>query len=189
MAANAMNLVMATRAADVDGFPEELREMLWRANFSYQPEYAVYALARGPGLVDYVATVDIPARSVHGSVGHSYQAVGTSSEMAIQAVAYTAMCALRRELPVLSAMPFHYHPIHEHGWTNNVEYAYPDSSMFEQRISCTVRHLDRERRCLAWELWETRRRHNRLQHSVEPLIRTGLLAHEVLYGRSVSLTT
>lgn len=175
-------LVMATRAEHVEGFPAELREMLWRANFSYQPEYAVYAKGRGPGLVDYIATVNIPPRSVYGAAAHSYEASGTSEEMAIQAVAYRAMCSLRRELPTLSRMPFHYHPIHEGGLVNNVEYAYEDSPLFEQRISEVVRDLDRFNRCVTQELWETRRRLNRLQRNVEPYVRMGVVPRRVLYG-------
>jgi hypothetical protein len=158
----AFNLVMATRATETEGFPEELREMLWRVNFSRQPEYAVYARARGPGLVDYFATVDIPERSVYGAVNYHYQAYGTSLEMAVHAVAYTAMCAIRRELPVLSEMPFRYHPIYEDGLVNNVEYPEESSPMFVQRAAGGFWAYDQERRCLVAELWETRSRLSRL---------------------------
>jgi len=113
----ALELVAATRTEDVEGFPTELREMLWRANFSYHPEYCVYARGRGPGLVDYLATIDIPSRIVEGAGAHFYQAIGTSEAMAIQAVAYVAMCALRRELYVLSVGPFLIF-LSEKGWTS-----------------------------------------------------------------------
>ena len=84
-----------------------LDEMLWRGNFSYRPEYAVYARGRGPGLVDYVATLFVPERLVEGVTGsHRLLAVGTSVEMAIQAVAYKAIGVLWSEVMELDRYPF-----------------------------------------------------------------------------------
>ena len=42
-------LVKETRAECVDGYPALLRDMLGRANFTYQPEYAIYRRDRGQG--------------------------------------------------------------------------------------------------------------------------------------------
>ena len=181
----AFRFVKATRAEDVTGFPAELREMLWRANFSYQPEYVVLARGIGPGLVDFKASVYIPQRSVYGAAPHFFQARATSAEMAIQAVAYVAMCSLRSELPILSEMPFHYHPILQHGIVNHVEYAQENSPLFEQRVSGLVRSMDHYIRCVTRELWVTRARLNRLQRAIEPSVRMCFVPHSVLYGEDI----
>ncbi|CAO2168953.1 unnamed protein product [Urochloa humidicola] len=65
---------MVTRATDVEGFPSLLNEMLWWGIFSYRSEYSIYARGRGPGLVDYFATLFIPQRLVEGE-HHSYNLV------------------------------------------------------------------------------------------------------------------
>ena len=46
-----------TRAKGMEGFPAMLREIMWCANFSYQPEYFVYARPLDPGLDECVAKV------------------------------------------------------------------------------------------------------------------------------------
>jgi hypothetical protein len=85
MAENYGNLIMVTRVVGVQGFPSILNEMLRRGNFSYLPEYSVYARGLELGLVDYFATMFIPMRLVEG-VNHSHNFVshGTSVGMAIQ---------------------------------------------------------------------------------------------------------
>ena len=50
-------LIVLIRAEGTVGFPAILREMMWRANFSYQPEYFVYARPLDPGLDECVAKV------------------------------------------------------------------------------------------------------------------------------------
>ncbi|KAL6629533.1 hypothetical protein ACP70R_029298 [Stipagrostis hirtigluma subsp. patula] len=103
-------LVMATRGEGVEGFPSLLREMMWRANFTYPPEFVVYGRGVGAYLSEFSATVDIPARLVHGSQPYHFSATGTSVGMAIQEVALTAMAALRSELYELEGWPFTHFP-------------------------------------------------------------------------------
>lgn len=51
-----------TRAEGTKGFPAILRELIWRANFSYAPEYTIYSTQIGPGLVEYSASVFLHRR-------------------------------------------------------------------------------------------------------------------------------
>ncbi|CAO2171635.1 unnamed protein product [Urochloa humidicola] len=184
MAEHYGNLVMVTRATDVEGFPSLLNEMLWRGNFSYRPEYSVYARGRGPGLVDYSATLFIPQRLVEGE-HHSYNLVahGTSTGMAIQEVAYKAMALLRQEIPELWLPPFQHFPIQSIQPGVNLFNQPPvGAPLYERRMSELVRAQDRSMRCLRAELRETRRRFNELQHGVEQYIRMGRVSPNVLYG-------
>jgi hypothetical protein len=86
-----MALIMATHAPETVGFPVLLNEMLRRAHYTFQPEYAVYARGYGVGMVDYVATLHLEARMVVGSKAYDFQDRGTSPEMAIQEVAQEAI--------------------------------------------------------------------------------------------------
>jgi hypothetical protein len=70
----APKLIMATRASEMIGFPALLNEMLRRAHYTIQPEYAVYALGHGVGLVDYMATLHLKARMVVGVEMYDFQA-------------------------------------------------------------------------------------------------------------------
>ena len=54
-------LVMATRGENIDGFLALFNEVMWRANDSYRPEYIVYALGVGHGMIDYTYKVRIPS--------------------------------------------------------------------------------------------------------------------------------
>ena len=54
-------LVMATRWEDIEGFLALLNEVMWRANYSYRPEYAVYALGVDHGMINYTYKVLIPS--------------------------------------------------------------------------------------------------------------------------------
>ncbi|CAL4913301.1 unnamed protein product [Urochloa decumbens] len=178
------NLVMVTRARDVEGFPSLLNEMLWRGNFSYRPEYSVYARGRGPGLVDYFAAMFIPQRLVEGE-HHSYNLVahGTSIGMAIQEVAYKAMSLLRQEIPELWLPPFQNFPIQSIQPGVNLFNQPPVSApLYERRMSELVKAQDRHMRCLRAELRETRRRFNELQHSVDMSVRLGRVPSHVIYG-------
>ncbi|KAJ1256642.1 hypothetical protein BS78_K337600 [Paspalum vaginatum] len=181
---NVGRLVMATRAEGVEGFPSILDEMLWRGNFSYRPEYAVYARGRGPGLVDYFATLFIPKRLVEGvTEPHRFAAMGTSVEMAIQAVAYKAIGILRSEVMELDRYPFSHFPIHSPEQdVNYFDVVMEDATLYERRMSEMVQAQDRMIRCLTYELGETRRRYNHLQRSMEPLVRMGLGNRNALYG-------
>ncbi|KAJ1261917.1 hypothetical protein BS78_09G065600 [Paspalum vaginatum] len=177
-------LVMATHAKGVEGFPSILDEMLWRGNFSYWPEYAVYAKRRRLSLVDYVATLFVPKHLVEGvTEPHRFVAMGTSVEMAIQAVAYKAIGILRSEVMELDRYPFSHFPIQssEQG-VNSFEMVLGDATLYEKQMSELVQAEDRMIRCLTYELGETRRRYNHLQCSVEPFVRMGLGNPNVLYG-------
>ena len=57
-------LVMATYGENTEGFLALLNEVMWRANYSYHPEYAVYALGVGHGVIDYTYKVHIPSHLV-----------------------------------------------------------------------------------------------------------------------------
>ncbi|KAJ1256996.1 hypothetical protein BS78_K236900 [Paspalum vaginatum] len=174
---------MATRAEGVEGFPSILDEMLWRGNFSYRPEYAVYATGRGPGLVDYVATLFVPKCLVEGVIEpHHFVAVGTSVDMAIRAMAYKAIGVLWSEVVELDHCPFSHFPIQspEQG-VNSFEMVFGDATLYERWMSKLVQALDRMIRCLTYELGQTRSCYNHLQRSVEPFVRMGL-GNLVLYG-------
>ncbi|CAL4942068.1 unnamed protein product [Urochloa decumbens] len=178
------NLVMVTRARDVEGFPSLLNEMLWRGNFSYRSEYSVYARGRGPGLLDYFAVMFIPQRLVEGE-HHSYNLVahGTSIGMAIQEVAYKAMSLLRQEIPELWLPPFQNFPIQcIQSGVNLFNQPPVGAPLYERRMSELVKAQDRHMRCLRAELRETRRRFNELQHSVDMSVRMGRVSPNVLYG-------
>ena len=56
-------LVMAYHGANIEGFPALLEEVMWRGNFSYRLEYAVYAKGYRHGMVDYMANVRLPSAS------------------------------------------------------------------------------------------------------------------------------
>jgi hypothetical protein len=189
MAENYGNLIMVTRAEGVQGFPSILNEMLWRGNFSYLPEYSVYARGLGPGLVDYFATMFIPMRLVEG-VNHSYNFVahGTSLGMAIQEVAYKAMTHLRQEIGELWMPPFQHFPMRgPQPGVNVVDIAPVGAPLYERRMSELVRAQDHNMRCLRWELRETRRRLNELQHAVEPYVRIGHVQEHVLYANDATV--
>ncbi|KAL6846789.1 hypothetical protein ACP4OV_024237 [Aristida adscensionis] len=103
------SLIMETQAEGVEGFPSLLREMMSLANLTSVPEYKVYARGYSNGMVDYTATIDIAEGDVYGAHRH---ALGTSVEMAIQAVAHAAMAVLRRDFSAeLETGPFAYFSI------------------------------------------------------------------------------
>jgi hypothetical protein len=54
-------LVMASCGENIDSFPALLNEVMWRANYSYHPEYVVYAMGVGHGVIDYTCKVRIPS--------------------------------------------------------------------------------------------------------------------------------
>ena len=83
----------------MEGFPAILREMMWSANFSYQPEYFVFAHFLGPGLDECVAKVVLCPRFVEGETEEplKYQGMGSYPEAAIQDAAYQAIAGLRAQ--------------------------------------------------------------------------------------------
>ena len=54
-------LVMATRGENIEVFSASLNEVMWRANYLYRPEYVVYALGVGNGMINYTCKVRIPS--------------------------------------------------------------------------------------------------------------------------------
>jgi hypothetical protein len=162
MAENYGNLIMVTRAEGVQGFPSILNEMLWRGNFSYLPEFSIYARDLGPGLVDYFATMFIPMRLVEGvNHSHNFVAHGTSVGMAIQEVAFKAMTHLHQEIGELWMPSFQHFPMRgPQPGVNVVDIAPVGAPLYERHMSELVRAQDHNMRCLRWELRETRRRLN-----------------------------
>jgi hypothetical protein len=189
MAENYGNLIMVTRAEGVQGFPSILNEMLWRSNFSYLPEYSVYARGLGPGLVDYFATMFIPMRLVEGvNHSHNFIAHGTSVGMAIQEVAYKAMTHLRQEIGELWMTLFQHFPTRgPQPCVNVVDIAPVGAPLYERWMSELVSVLDCNMRCLRWELSKTRRHLNELQHAIEPYVRLGPVQEDVLYANDTTV--
>ena len=103
-------LVKETRAEDVDGFPALLRDMMWRANFTYQPEYAIYRRDRGPRMEEYRAVINVIARRVTGSIPYCIHILATSESMAIQEASRRMMSLLRHDLTELSQPPYVHFP-------------------------------------------------------------------------------
>ena len=101
---NLGHLVMATHGENIEGFLALLNEVMWRANYSYRPEYAVYALGVGHGVIDYTCKIRI--LSLLCDLGEELDRVawgkGTSIDMAVQVAAYHAIAMLREALITLS---------------------------------------------------------------------------------------
>ena len=81
----------------MEGFPAILQKMMWHANFSYQPEYFVYARSIGLGLDECMEKVILRPRLVEGETEEplKYQGMRSYPKAAIQDVAYQAMIGLR----------------------------------------------------------------------------------------------
>jgi len=121
-------LIVMTRAEDMEGFLATLREMMWCANFSYQPEYFVYARPLGPGLDKCVAKVVLCPRFVEGETEEplKYQGMGSYLEAAIQDAAYQAMAGLRAWcLELQTSHTFAYFPRRIMGPINGIHYPNP----------------------------------------------------------------
>ena len=105
-------LVMATHGENIEGFLALLNEVMWRANYSYRLEYAVYALGVGHGMINYTYKVRIPSHLCDPGqeFDHLAWGKGTSIDMAIQVVAYHAIAMLREALVTLSEPPFQHFP-------------------------------------------------------------------------------
>lgn len=176
-------LVKETRAEDVDGFPALLRDMMWRANFTYQPEHAIYRRDRGPGMEEYRAFINVIARHVAGSVPYCVQALATSEAMAVQEAASRMMSLLRHDLTELSQLPYDHFP--NQGPTAEV-------SMFDEiqfgedpqvrQLARMVRIMDQIHRCIVRELWETRHRLNEAQEYLLLGVNMNRVPRNVLYG-------
>jgi hypothetical protein len=61
-----------TRAKGTEGFPALLREMMWRANFSYEPEYILYSVEIGHRLVETHACVLLHPHVMEGPPERSH---------------------------------------------------------------------------------------------------------------------
>jgi hypothetical protein len=82
---DAGHLVMATHAANIEGFPALLNEVMWRANYTYRLEYVVYGKGVKHGMVDYAAQIHIPSHlcDPDEEVEHDIWGKGTSIDMAV----------------------------------------------------------------------------------------------------------
>ena len=178
-------LVKETRAEDVDGFPALLRDMMWRANFTYQPEYAIYRRDRGPGMEEYRAIVNVIARQVVGSVPYCISVHATSEPMAVQEAARRMMSLLRHDLTELSQPPYDHFP---------KQGPRADVSTFEEiqfgedphvrQLARMVHIMDQTHRCLIRELWETRRRLHEAQDYLRLGVNMNRVPRNVLYGNN-----
>ena len=101
-------LVMATHGENIEGFPALLNEVMWSANYSYLPEYAVYALGVGHGVIDYTCKVHIPSHlcDLGEETDRLAWGKGTSIDMAIQVAPYHAIAMLREAFITLSELSF-----------------------------------------------------------------------------------
>ena len=81
---------VTTQAEGTEGFPALLRELMWRANFSYEPEYFIYTTKIGPNLVECYASVLLYPHLMTGPPerSHMFSGIRSSTEAAIQAYAY-----------------------------------------------------------------------------------------------------
>ena len=59
-------LIVLTRTEGTEGFLAILWELMWHANFSYLPEYLVYARSLGLGLDDCVTKLILHPQHVEG---------------------------------------------------------------------------------------------------------------------------
>jgi hypothetical protein len=171
---------MATRADETIGFPTILNEMMRRARYAFRPKCAVYARGYGVGLVKYVATLHLGPRMVIGPPPPDFEAWGTSMEMAIQEVAWSAIIVLRHEHPELWEKPFTYIPVR--GLGDPIAHVVtPPNGPFtiERCMAEVVTAYEIENRSLVWELEEARRHLVNLQVQVEPSIRTMTLPRTV----------
>jgi hypothetical protein len=174
-------LIMATRALETIGFPALLNEMLRRAHYTLQPEYSVYALGHGVGLVDYMATLHLEARMVVGVERYDFHAWGTSVEMAVQEVAREAIVRLRHEHRELWEDPFTYLPVR--GPEDPIAHVVsPPIGPFtlERCMAETISTYEMAHRSLVWELNETRSRLVHLQYQMEPYLRLMKLPKKVM---------
>jgi hypothetical protein len=175
-----------TRVEGKEGFPALLRELMWHANFSYEPEYFVYTSRIGPFLVECMAKVYLHPHVIEGAPErpHTFSGTGGSTEAAIQAYANNAITSLRRRyLELNNSYTFAYFPSQVGRNENFVLNPYleqePDTR--SDRMSKLIWALDASFLCLASELNESRRclgdmtgvlENLRHRHSI-PYIETG----------------
>jgi len=137
----------------MEGFLAILQEIMWCANFSYQPEYFVYARSIGLGLDECVAKVVLRPQLIEGETEEplKYQGMGSYPEAAIQDAAYQAMAGLRAWcLELQTSHTFAYFPQRIMGPINGIRYPNPMhlGTNRSQRQSELVRDLD-------WVCWCT----------------------------------
>jgi hypothetical protein len=164
--------------------------MMWRANFSYEPEYFLYSVEIGHRLVETHAYVLLHPCIMEGPTerSHHFSGVGSSLESAIQICAYNAITCLRSRYSELnSSYSFAYFPFHVQLGTNAVLYPHPDyeDDLCSIRMSELTRALDIAFLCYASELNSSRRRLGILMARLEnlhmrhpiPYIETRALQH------------
>ncbi|KAL6662254.1 hypothetical protein ACP70R_000113 [Stipagrostis hirtigluma subsp. patula] len=165
------------------GYVPLLRAMMWRANFSSEPRFSIYARGYGYGMDEYKAVVDLAPRLTLGGVSLQFVGYGTSAEMAVQMAAYNAIGRLRHDFPELAGGPFEYFPARAFDeLESHVAIAPPTASYRDRHMSELIREQDRTIRCLTYELYETRHDLRRLQCEVEPSTRIRRISPDILYG-------
>jgi len=180
---NSEYLVKETQGEDIEGYPALLRDMMWRANYTYQPSYYIYRLDQGPGMEEYRAVIHIMPRAVAGSIPYRFQAHGTSEAMALQEVALVAMSHLRYDLTELSQPPYDHFPVRAHGLeVNTFARIQNGEDPHVRQLARLVHIMDQVHRCTMSELWETRRRLIVAQRSLRHLHGRGLIGRDMLSG-------
>jgi hypothetical protein len=163
-----------TRAEGTRGFPALQQELMWRANFSYEPEYFVCTTQIGPNLVECYASVLLHPRLMANPPerSHTFSSVGSTPEAAIQVYSYNALtCLRRRYLELNNSYTFSYFPYHVQPGVNEVLYPHPvyedDSQSY--RMSKLIRAQDVMFQCYASELNISHKRLGELTIELENL--------------------
>ena len=183
---NPQYLVRETHAEDVDGYPALLRDMMWRANFTYQPTYSIYRRDRGPGMEEYMAVIDIIARRVTGSIPYRFQEYSTSEAMALQEVARAAMSRLCYDLTELSQPPYDHFPMQAHaGEVSRFARIQFGEDPQVRQLARLVHIMDQMHRCTVYELEETRRRLIEAQEHLRLMCDMRLIHADALYGANM----
>ena len=182
---NPQHLVKETQAQDVDGYPALLRDMMWRANFTYQPMYYIYRQDQGPGMEQYRAVVRIITRLVTGSIPYQFEGHGTSESMALQEAARMAMSRIRYDLTELSQPPYDHFPIRAYGSEVDTfaQIQFGEDPQVRQ-LARLVHILDQVHRCTLCELWETRRRLIATQEILQNLHNRGITRRNLIPATS-----
>ena len=136
----------------MEGFLAILQEIMWCANFSYQPEYFVYARSIGLGLDECVAKVVLRPQLIEGETEEplKYQGMGSYLEAAIQNATYQAIAGLRDQcLELQTSHTFAYFPRRIMCPINGIHYLSSThlGTNKSQRQSELVRDLDWACRC------------------------------------------
>ena len=155
------HLVMATHWENIEGFLAMLNEVKWRANYSYRPEYAVYALGVGHRMINHTYKVRIPSHlcDPRWEFDRLAWGKGTLIDMAIQVTVYHAIAILREALVTLSEPLFqHFLERTEMNGVFKFSMQTTPNTQYEKRMTELVMCQVHMIRCLEAELWTTHSR-------------------------------